>query len=95
MISVERSKLLRDLRIKRSEAHRHMLQTIKQQEQVETFLPAISQSVIIELADYIERTDQRIDELDDEFDQGDIRRYVQAAFSFLHGCAIDDSEIPF
>jgi hypothetical protein len=62
-------------------------------EETQTVLPAVAQVIIIELADYIERENGRIDLLEEQFTSGEPQRYMQRAFSFLHEVAINENEI--
>lgn len=88
-------KELRELRNLRNEAALHLERAQKQMDGMEWFLPSLSQGVVIELADYIERLNERIEEKEQKFTHGNPQQYVQAAFEFLVDCAIRDGEIPF
>lgn len=86
---------LTQLRNKRSEAAGHLVRTQKQQQEMQTFLPAISQAIIIQLADMIEGLNEEIEELEIGFSDGKVDQYVQKAFEFLYLCEIENNEVPF
>ncbi len=95
MDATKRHSILLKLRTQRDEAAEHLRRTQRQQREMETFLPAISQAVIMELSDFIERLNVRVEVQEEALIFTDHQNYIQEAFSFLHECVIDEQEIPF
>lgn len=92
--SEERVKL-NSARASRNEAARYLQRMTKERDEMRSVLPAIEQAVILEVADFVERQNELIDELEELLSSGSPERYLQSAFSFLYECAINENEIPF
>lgn len=95
MTSSEQHKILRELRNTRNEAARHLKRIEKQQSEQPIFIPQVAYAVGVDLADYIERMNERIDLMEQQFTSGDSQYYLQSAFEFLYDIAIKENEIPF
>lgn len=82
------------LRRDRNEAAQHLEWMEIQQQSGGQFIPAVAHAIVIELADFIERTNERIEKLEDEFHPDDSRCYIQSAFAFLCEVTIREYELP-
>lgn len=84
-----------ELLSKREQAVIHLERLRETMQSNQQWLPAIAQAVQLELINFIELCNERLELIEDRQSPVKYEEVVQLAFDFLFACTIAEDEIPF